>query len=102
MKKHIIDATKQDKLANDELKPIGDGHSSERIWVGDHYEEYYNKVFADKLGIDVSQIPDDMFVHHIDGNRLNNDIDNLMLGTKKAHERLENLCYPEKYNHEND
>lgn len=80
--------------------PIGDGHDSERIWHKGRYIEYYRKVMADEIGIDPDDIPDSMYIHHIDGDRSNNDIDNLMLGTKKAHERLELLVNPDKYNPE--
>lgn len=76
---------------------INDGHDSERVWNNGHYVEAYRKVFADKLGIDPDDLPDDLYVHHIDGNRANNELDNLMLGTKKAHERLETLLDPKKY-----
>lgn len=80
-------------------QPIGDGHDSERIWDSENqrYVEAYRKVFADALGIKPSQIPDDMYIHHIDGDRGNNDLDNLMLCTKKAHENLETLVDPKKY-----
>lgn len=81
-------------------QPISDGHSSERIWHNGHYVEYYRKVFADKLGIDADGIPADMYIHHIDGNRMNNDIDNLMLCTRKAHENFEMLLHPDMYDPE--
>lgn len=77
--------------------PINDGHDSERVWHNGRYVEYYRKVFADALGIDVDDLPENMYIHHIDGDRGNNDIDNLMLCTKKAHENLETLINPEKY-----
>ena len=64
-------------------QPIGDGHDSERIWHKGKYIEYYRKVMADAIGIDPDDIPDSMYIHHIDGDRMNNDIDNLMLCTKK-------------------
>ena len=81
---------------------IGDGHSSKRIWHKDHYVEEYRKVFADALGMDPDDLPLEFMVHHIDNDRMNNDIDNLALCTRKAHERLENMLYPEKYNHTRD
>ena len=78
---------------------INDGHDSERVWDSENqrYVEYYRKVFADALGIAPGDIPDNMYIHHIDGDRGNNDIDNLMLCTKKAHENLETLVNPQKY-----
>lgn len=83
-------------------KPISDGHDSERIWdpKNERYVEAYRKVFADELGIDVDKIPDHMYIHHIDGDRMNNDIDNLMLCTKKAHEHLEVMLHPDMYDPE--
>ena len=94
--KAIIEATAS---VGNEPEPIGDGHDSQRIWDSDNqrYVEYYRKVFADELGIPVSQIPDHMYIHHIDGDRSNNDIDNMMLCTKKAHENLETMLDPKKY-----
>jgi len=79
--------------------PIGDGHDSERIWDPERqdYVMAYRKVFADKLGISPNQIPEDMLVHHIDGDRMNNDIDNLALCTKKAHQKMELLNDPHTY-----
>lgn len=87
------------EVGHDGPGPIGDGHDSQRVWdsKNQRYVEYYRKVFADALGIDVDQIPDDMYIHHIDGDRGNNDIDNLMLCTKKAHENLETMINPDKY-----
>ena len=77
--------------------PIGDGHDSQRIWHNGRYIEYYRYVFAEALGIDPDDIPDNMYIHHSDGDRMNNNIDNLMLCTKKAHENLETLIDPKKY-----
>ena len=55
---------------------------------------------ADAIVIDPDDIPTDMFIHHIDGDRMNNNIDNLMLCTKKAHEHLEVMLHPDMYNPE--
>jgi len=81
-------------------QPISDGHDSERVWYKGRYIEYYRKVMANALGIEPDQIPDNMAIHHIDGDRNNNDIDNLMLGTRKAHERLELILDPHHYDPE--
>lgn len=70
-------------------EPISDGHDSERIWHKGRYIEYYRKVFADHLGMDPDDIPDEFSIHHIDGDRSNNDIDNLILCTRPAHEKIE-------------
>lgn len=80
--------------------PISDGHDSERVWHNGHYVEAYRAVMAEALGIDPDNIPDNMYVHHIDGDRMNNDIDNLMIGTKKAHEQLELRMDPHTYDPE--
>lgn len=77
--------------------PIDDGHGSKRIWHNGRYILYYRKVFADALGIDPDQIPDEFSVHHIDGDRNNNNIDNLILCTRKAHERMELMVDPHHY-----
>lgn len=98
MDKQILDAVLEKGQKG--KQPISDGHDSERIWHNGKYIEYYRKVFADKLGIDPDVIPDDMFIHHIDGDRMNNDIDNLMLCTKKAHEQLELMLNPNTYDPE--
>lgn len=80
-----------------EQQPISDGHDSERIWHNDRYIEYYRYVIADFLGVDPDDLPKDLAVHHIDGDRSNNNIDNLLFGTRKAHERLETFVDPKKY-----
>lgn len=98
MDKQILDAVLEKGQKG--KQPISDGHDSERVWHNGRYIEYYRKVFADKLNIDPDDIPDDMFIHHIDGNRMNNDIDNLMLCTKKAHEQLELMLDPNTYDPE--
>ena len=46
----------------------------------------YRKLYADYYGI--SWDPAKFEVHHIDGNRQNNDIDNLILLPKELHQRL--------------
>ena len=95
MNKQILDAVLEKGQKG--KQPISDGHDSERIWHNGRYIEYYRKVMADAIGIDPDDIPDDMYIHHIDGNRMNND---LMLCTKKAHEKLEIMLHPDMYNPE--
>lgn len=77
--------------------PIDDGHGSQRIWHNGKYILFNRKVFADMLGIDPDDIPDELEVHHIDEDRSNNDKDNLLLGTRKAHENLHVLLDPHHY-----
>ena len=98
MNKQILDAVLEKGQKG--KQPISDGHDSERIWHNGRYIEYYRKVMADAIDIDPDDIPDDMYIHHIDGNRMNNNIDNLMLCTKKAHENLEVMLHPDMYNPE--
>jgi len=92
MDKDIVDS-----ILEKGQKPISDGHDSQRIWDDGKYVLLYRKVFADKLGIKPEDIPEDMDVHHIDGDRMNNDIDNLMLCTRKAHDNLELMLDPHIY-----
>lgn len=104
MDKDIVDGVLE-KGQEERIKgkqSISDGHDSERIWDPEkqRYVEAYRKVFADALGISVNDIPDNMYIHHIDGDRMNNDIDNLMLCTKKAHEKLEMIMDPHHYDPE--
>lgn len=47
---------------------------------------FHNIVMCEALGI--TEIPKGWAVHHIDGNRLNNDISNLALLRNSAHTRL--------------
>lgn len=46
----------------------------------------YNREFCVLLGID--RLPKELMVHHIDGNTLNDNIDNLALMTYTAHNRI--------------
>lgn len=92
-----IDSNLINAEAGHDQEPIGDGHDSQRIWHKGRYIEYYRYVMAEELGIDPDDIPEHMYIHHIDGDRMNNDIDNLMLCTKKAHENLETMVDPKKY-----
>ena len=100
MSKEIIDAIAGEGPIKRAVEPIGDGHDSERIWHKDKYVMAYRKVMADEIGIDVDDLPEHLYVHHIDGDRMNNDIDNLLLGTKKAHQALELIVDPSKYDPE--
>ena len=43
---------------------------------------------CEKLGIPVEEFPKGTVVHHIDGNRVNNNPDNLMILTKSEHSKL--------------
>ena len=67
---------------------ISDGRDSQMIKVNGHYVADYRKVIADAIGIDVDLLPLSLEVHHIDGNRMNNNLDNLCLCSSKAHGML--------------
>ena len=67
---------------------ISDGRDSQMIKVNGHYVAYYRKVIADAIGIDVDLLPLYLEVHHIDGNRMSNNLDNLCLCSSKAHGML--------------
>ncbi|MFB9050320.1 HNH endonuclease [Sphingobium indicum] len=40
------------------------------------------------IGIEIENLPDDLHVHHIDGDKLNNHPDNLALVTSRGHRRI--------------
>ena len=67
---------------------ISDGHDSQMIKHNGHYIMYYRKVMADAIGIDPDDLPLALEVHHVDGDRMNNDLDNLILCTSKAHGKM--------------
>lgn len=62
--------------------------------VGSEHVFYHHVVVCQALGL--SEIPKGFCVHHIDGNKSNNDISNLSLMTISAHSKLhsiqKNLC----------
>lgn len=66
--------------------PDGRGYLTRR--VNGRRQFVHRIVAAAMLGIPVEQMPDTMSVHHIDGNRTNNDPDNLAVTTKSGHNRI--------------
>ncbi|WP_157838165.1 HNH endonuclease signature motif containing protein [Sphingobium indicum] len=45
-------------------------------------------IMAKMIGIEIENLPDDLHVHHIDGDKLNNHPDNLALVTSRGHRRI--------------
>jgi hypothetical protein len=56
---------------------------------GSKYVFKHSVVMCEALGL--SEMPAGMIVHHIDGNPLNNSLDNLQMMTPSAHTRLHQL-----------
>lgn len=52
---------------------------------GEHRGKLYHRVIYEKF---VGSIPEDCVVHHIDGNKLNNDILNLEVMSFEEHSRM--------------
>ncbi len=61
----------------------GHGYLTE-IFHGKRYF-VHQIVFADVLGISVENFPESVVVHHIDGDKTNNHLDNLALTTNRGH-----------------
>ena len=55
-----------------------------RIWVGDCHRMLHDIVWENANG----SIPDGYEIHHIDGDKQNNDIENLKLVTPLEHKRI--------------
>jgi hypothetical protein len=56
------------------------------VWNGSGYTFEHRIIAAKTLGI--PELPSNVEVHHIDGNKLNNDPDNLAIVTKRGHQWL--------------
>lgn len=57
--------------------------------------EEYLMTDAESIEIDGKRyLRPDLYVHHIDGNKTNNSIDNLMIVTKSEHKRIHNILDP--------
>lgn len=65
---------------------VSDGHGYLQEMVNGKYVLQHRKVVMDALGLE--KLPDGWDVHHIDGNKQNNDLGNLALVTKTAHGKL--------------
>ncbi len=56
------------------------------VWNGKNYTMEHRMIVAKSLGLEA--LPPHWQVHHIDGNKLNNHIDNLALATVSGHSKL--------------
>lgn len=65
-----------------------DGKGYKKRYVGEVQQFVHRVVVADAIGIDVGDLPSSLHVHHIDGNKHNNDINNLALVTPAAHKKF--------------
>ena len=76
--------------------PVGSGtitkHGYRRIKVNGKYVFEHRAVWEKANGL----IPSNMFIHHKDENRLNNDISNLELVTYESHRRKHSILYEDK------
>ena len=53
------------------------------------FSYYHHKVLCNYMRLD--KVPDGCCVHHIDGDKRNNRLDNLVMMTKKAHTKLHHI-----------
>ena len=67
-------------------------HGYRRVKVNGKYV-FEHRAIWEKLN---GPIPPEMFIHHKDGNRLNNDISNLELVTYESHRRKHSILYESK------
>lgn len=56
------------------------------VWNGSGYTFEHRIIAAQMLGVE--SLPPHVEVHHIDGNKLNNDPDNLAICTKRGHQYM--------------
>ena len=66
---------------------------------GKHRGKLYHRVIYEKF---VGDIPEDCVVHHIDGNKLNNDILNLEVMSFEEHSRMHKNEFWDKEAKENE
>jgi hypothetical protein len=66
-----------------------DGYGYLTILHNNKRQFVHRVVIAEALGI--SEIPENLSVHHIDGNPLNNQLDNLALCTNAGHKTIHSL-----------
>ena len=77
---------KNGELHHNYIGEIGDGHGYLQVKRNGRYVLEHRNVMAEALGLE--SIPDWIHVHHIDGNKQNNHIDNLALVTNCGHGKL--------------
>ena len=67
---------------------IEDGHGYLMRKVDGRYEQVHRIVMAEALGLEPPVLPRSLHVHHIDGDKQNNSLDNLALVTPAGHRTL--------------
>lgn len=81
----------QKKPAN-YIGTIGDGNGYLQKKENGKYVLEHRSVVAKALGI--KNLPSSLDVHHIDGNKQNNELDNLALVTRSGHQKLHTKLQP--------
>lgn len=79
---------KSGSLHHNFVGEIEDGHGYLMRKVSGRYEQSHRIVMAELLGFDPPVLPRTVDVHHIDGNKRNNDPDNLAVVTNVGHRTL--------------
>lgn len=79
---------KSGPLHHNWIGDVDDGYGYKTRKVGRARYFVHRIVMAEALGIHPSQLPATLMIHHIDGNPLNNSLDNLALVTNVGHQEL--------------
>lgn len=70
-----------------------DGRVKLHRYIVEQNADYFDRSFFDEVNNHL-YLRKDLFVHHIDGNHDNNNIENLQVVTKAEHRRLHNKMHP--------
>ncbi len=71
-----------------------DGHGYKTMVVDKKREFVHRIEMADAICIKVADLPSSLHVHHIDGNKTNNSLNNLALVTASGHATIHRLSLP--------